>query len=66
MTNAEKFIEIMNETFNAGLTFETLMQRCSPCGYYKDGKCDEFTCKGCEKWWRREDKSLHSQEEESK
>lgn len=54
MTNKEKFIEVMNKTFDAGLTEENFLWMCSPCGAYKSGACEEFTCKGCAEWWDRE------------
>lgn len=53
MTNAEKFIQIMNRTFNAGFTMDNLSKTCSPCGTLKkrEYSCDNFTCDDCEKWW---------------
>ena len=44
MTNKEKFIEIMNQNFNTGLTISNWVQQrdvCTPCGYYKKGDCHE-------------------------
>lgn len=67
MTNAEKFIEVMNKTFDAGLTIDNLnvfqkhavnaiqdQMPCSPCGWYKKGACKGYTCAGCRKWWDKE------------
>ena len=58
MTNREKFIEVMNETFNAGFTLENFSEkyRCSPCGYYKRHKdgCEQYDCFGCWNWWNKE------------
>ena len=56
MTNAEKFIEVMNATFGAGFTLDNLVRECSPCGALKicDMGCDTFTCDGCHRWWNKE------------
>ena len=56
MTNAEKFIEIMNKTFNARMTVKNLEMSCSPCGTLKkfEHGCDIFECKKCEAWWHKE------------
>lgn len=56
MTNQEKFIEIMNETFNAGFTKENIIKGCSPCGSLKfhEYACKQFSCEGCEAWWDKE------------
>ncbi|NBK77314.1 hypothetical protein D5272_01595 [bacterium D16-76] len=56
MTNQEKFIEVMNATFNAGFTKENMLKTCSPCGLLKFHKyaCDKFSCKECRKWWDKE------------
>ena len=55
MTNKQKFIQVMNETFSAGLTAENLRPgRCSPCGVFKVGACNSFTCEGCGAWWDKE------------
>lgn len=54
MTNKEKFIEIMNSTFDAGLTEENIISRCSPCGLMKFGACRLFSCDKCESWWDKE------------
>lgn len=71
MTNKEKFIEIMNQTFNAGFTQENFAPAkngscpvassagiCSPCGFYKDRACLSYTCDGCQKWWDKEYKEM--------
>jgi len=52
MTNAEKFTEVMNNTFDAGFTPDNLLKACSPCVILKDGMCSflskgSFVCKGC-------------------
>lgn len=60
MTNLEKFIEVMNETFNAKLTKENLQVRsyasgfCTPCGIFRAGACKSFSCEGCADWWEKE------------
>lgn len=56
MTNQEKFIEIMNATFNAGFTKDNMKLGCSPCGTLKLAKeaCDKFECQNCTAWWREE------------
>jgi len=59
MTNAEKFMEIMNDTFDAGFTPDNLLKACSPCVILKDGMCSflskgSFVCKGCVEWWNKE------------
>ena len=56
MTNQEKFIEIMNDVFDAGFTKENMDTKCSPCGALKkfDAACKGFSCKGCRKWWNKE------------
>lgn len=62
MTNKEKFMEVMNQTFNVGFTIENFRFNpehytgpyCSPCGMYKANACRDFTCKGCQKWWNKE------------
>ena len=61
MTNKEKFIEIMNQNFNTGLTISNWVQQrdvCTPCGYYKKGACHEYTCDDCQKWWEEEYKEV--------
>ena len=51
MTNKEKFIEVMNDTFGAGLSLENMVVNpCSPCGTYRSGACDQFVCDGCWRW----------------
>ncbi len=49
MTNKEKFIQVMNQVFDAGFTEENFAPAkkgscpacgagiCSPCGFYKEG-----------------------------
>lgn len=57
MTNRQKFIQVMNDTFGAGLTeanMKTLYSDCSPCGLYKEGCEKKFTCEGCAEWWAKE------------
>lgn len=56
MTNQEKFIELMNEVFEAGFTKENMVKICSPCGALKKREfaCDAFSCEGCMKWWDKE------------
>ena len=56
MTNQEKFIEIMNATFNANFTKDNMKLSCSPCGALKIAKegCDEYECKKCAAWWQKE------------
>ena len=63
MTNAEKFIEIMNQTFDAGFTTENLTAHCSPCGTMKDFDvgCGRFECEGCRRWWEKEYKPPSSE-----
>lgn len=69
MTNAEKFIEVMNEYFDAGLTKENLdfeFRPCSPCGVFRKGACDTFACSGCAKWWDKEWKPKRSEQTNEK
>lgn len=55
MTNKEKFIEIMNETFNFGLTIDNVItEHCPPNGRYRLGACDSTTCVECSEWWNKE------------
>ena len=55
MTNQEKFIEVMNVTFNAGFTKENMRKHCSPCGALKvPSYCKRFSCEGCHEWWNKE------------
>lgn len=57
MTNKEKFIQVMNETFDAGFTLENFdKESCSPCGAFKkfDDACVKYNCEGCKKWWEKE------------
>ena len=56
MTNLEKFIEIMNDTFNAKFKPENMELQCCPCGTLKKPKyaCDHFECGKCERWWHKE------------
>jgi len=60
MTNLDKFIEVMNEYFDAGLTKENLQVKgglnryCTPCGLFRKGACRSFSCSGCAGWWKKE------------
>ena len=60
MTNAEKFVEVMNEYFDAGLTKENLRARsyvsgfCTPCGVFRAGACESFKCDKCTEWWEKD------------
>ena len=56
MTNLEKFIEVMNTTFDAGFTPENMKLGCSPCGTLKKPEyaCEGYECEKCKKWWRKE------------
>ncbi len=63
MTNKEKFMEVMNQVFNAGFTkdnFDDQEVICPPCGYYKklEEGCNKFTCNGCRIWWDKEYKEV--------
>ena len=56
MTNAEKFIEVMNQTFNAGLTMEKLgdiEDLCQPHMKYNKYACTG-NCEKCDWWWDKE------------
>ena len=68
MTNLEKFIEVMNETFHARFTKENMKLRCSPCGALKLARyaCDCFKCEGCKRWWDMEYKEDRHGYEENK
>jgi len=56
VTNLEKFIEVMNQTFNARFKPENMKLGCSPCGALKKPgfACDHFKCDGCKRWWHKE------------
>ena len=56
MTNLEKFIEVMNSTFNARFKPENMKLACVPCGALKKSEyaCDRFKCDSCKKWWGKE------------
>lgn len=56
MTNKEKFIEMMNETFDAKMTPENVEAGCSPCGLLKkyESACATFDCDRCNQWWDEE------------
>ena len=56
MTNLEKFIEVMNETFHARFTKENLARYA----------CDCFKCEGCKRWWDMEYKEDRHGYEENK
>lgn len=71
MTNKEKFIEVMNQTFDAGFTKGNFVPNstfpnpiwdsamCTPCGFYQAGACEDYTCEGCKKWWDKEYKEAN-------
>ena len=56
MTNLEKFIGVMNQTFNARFKPENMKLECCPCGALKKPgfACDHFKCDGCKRWWHKE------------
>lgn len=56
MTNIEKFIEMMNKTFDAGFTKDNMKLMGSPCGTLKKSEyaCDMYDCDRCKEWWHRE------------
>ena len=56
MTNLDKFIEVMNDTFNAGFTKENMVLICSPCGSLKRYQyaCEKYKCEECNNWWHKE------------
>ena len=56
MTNLEKFIEVMNDTFNSGFTKDNMKLKCSPCGVLKNelAACVNLDCKECRAWWTEE------------
>lgn len=56
MTNLEKFIEVMNNTFDAGFKPERMNLTCCPCGLLKKPEyaCHFFHCEGCKRWWHKE------------
>lgn len=56
MTNIEKFIEIMNDTFDARFSIMNMQRICSPCGALKieEFACNKFECEKCKAWWYRE------------
>ena len=56
MTNLDKFIEVMNTTFNAKFKPENMELKCCPCGTLKKPKyaCSHFKCEKCEAWWHKE------------
>jgi len=60
ITNSEKFIEVMNKYFDAGLTKDNLQARggltpyCTPCGLFRKGACRSFSCAKCADWWDKE------------
>ena len=63
MTNSEKFVEVMNKYFDAGLTKKNLLvndvkaRPCTPCGIFRKGACRSFSCSKCADWWDKEWKS---------
>jgi len=54
MTNAEKFIEIMNNTFDAGFTPENLDKDCAFWRLNRKDRSCTFSCEDCHKWWDKE------------
>ena len=56
MTNLEKFIEVMNNTFDTGFKPERMNLTCCPCGVLKKPEyaCRFFHCEGCKRWWHKE------------
>jgi len=68
MTNLEKFIEMMNKTFNARMTKKNLEMSCSPCGTLKKFECgcSIFDCSKCEAWWDKEWKPKEIEEKSLK
>lgn len=61
MTNKQKFIEVMNDTFGAGFTEDNLLHgsygaQCngSPCGLMQKDKCRNYECSQCWGWWDKE------------
>ena len=56
MTNLEKFIEVMNKTFDAKFKPENMELKCCPCGTLKKQRyaCSRFKCEKCELWWHKE------------
>lgn len=63
MTNLEKFIEVMNATFNAKFKPENMKLQCCPCGALKKAEyaCKHFNCLGCEGWWYKEWEGVSSE-----
>ena len=59
MTNLEKFIEVMNTTFNAGFTKDNMKLKCSPCGVLKKSACIGFNCTDCNAWWNKKFDTPH-------
>lgn len=59
MTNKEKFAEVMNKTFDAGMAVDNLSKEAtgcggSPCGVLKAGACERYDCEKCKGWWEQE------------
>lgn len=53
MTNKEKLIEVMNQTFNTSYTENDRIQDyCPPHFIYKE--CYRWSCEGCTNWWDKE------------
>lgn len=59
MTNLEKFIEVMNITFDAGFTKDNMKLKCSPCGVLKEPEfeCNTLHGEECRAWWNKEYKN---------
>lgn len=60
MTNKEKFIEIMNQNFNAGLTESNIDTTfgCPVVFEYKKGCNRNRPCSKCMDWWEEEYKEV--------
>ena len=60
MTNKEKFIEIMNQTFNAGITEDDIdiQIECPPVWGYKLFCPGDKDCDACRNWWSKEYKEM--------
>lgn len=56
MTNLEKFIAVMNSTFDAKFKPQNMQLECCPCGALKKKgfACYHFRCDGCKRWWQKE------------
>lgn len=56
MTNKEKFIEVMNQIFNTGLTKDNIDTTfgCPVAFEYKIGCNRNMSCDKCRDWWNEE------------